>query len=201
MEEIKDGDYLRYDWVTHPKYPEKFFHDVRQWETMKTIKSCGYYRSILDAGCGTGLITRHLKGGNVVGIDVNSWALERAKIHAPHATFIEASIGKLPFNKENFDIVLCTHTLEHIEEVNLVLNEFCRVLKPSGTFIGAVPSNHILWRFRKYLSCTHNAIKGEPFHTNYTKESIKELLEKYFYRYEIRSTCFGMEMQFVCHKR
>ena len=190
---MADKGFGHYDWIDDTKYPEKLFHQVREWETMKAV---GYhpYESVLDAGCGTGLITRHLH--NAIGIDINEWAIERAKIHAPQAKYLVASIDDLPFEDDSFDLVICTHTLEHLLNPNQAIDEFMRVLKPNGTLIGAVPSNNIIWDFRKYL--THSDISEEPIHVNYSYRMVEKLLASY--KAEIRESCFGMEWQFITVK-
>ena len=188
-----DKGFNHYDWIDDTKYPEKLFHQVREWETMKAV-DYHPYQSVLDAGCGTGLITRHLH--DAIGIDINAWAIERAKIHAPKAKYLVASIDDLPFDDKSFDLVICTHTLEHLDTPKKALDEFMRVLKPNGTLIGAVPSDNILWSFRRFL--THSDISEEPIHVNYSYRMIEKLL--IYYTTNIRESCFGMEWQFVAKK-
>ena len=183
-----EAKYQQYDWITDTKYPEKLFHIVREWSTVLAIDE---YSRILDAGCGTGLITRHLN--NAIGLDVNNWALNRAKFHAPKATFIQGSITALPFADDSFDLVICTHTLEHIIDPKVALCEFLRV---GRMIIGAVPTNFILWHYRKYL--TRADIHEEPFHVNYSRQKLETLLESY--RHHICLSSFGLEWQFKVTK-
>jgi len=190
---MSDKGFNRYDWIDDTKFPEKLFHELREWHTVSAIRHYKY-DSVLDAGCGTGLITRHLN--NAIGIDINPWALKRAMIHAPNAKYLVASIDDLPFNDNSFDVVVCTHTLEHTINPKKAINEFFRILKNSGVLIGAVPSNSIIWEYRKYL--THSDISEEPFHVNYNLRKLKELLKSY--NYKIRPTSFGLEWQFICIK-
>jgi len=76
-------DVERYDWVIDPKYPEKLFHVWREHEIAKWINRYGQGAAALDLGCGTGLITRHLKNTLIVALDINQWAAKRAKRHIP----------------------------------------------------------------------------------------------------------------------
>ena len=179
-----NGRYQQYDWITDTKYPEKLFHTTREWTT---VLSLGRYTNVLDAGCGTGLVTRHLN--NAIGLDVNKWAIERAQMYAPNATFVQGSITDLPFDAGSFDLVVCTHTLEHIINPEKALREFLRVGK---TVIGAVPTNFILWHYRKYL--TKADIHEEPFHVNYSRRKLELLLRPY--KHNVKLTSFGLEWQF-----
>ena len=57
--------------------------------------------------------------------------------YAPDVQDIDAT--KIPFEDDSFDLVLCSHVLEHIPEDHLAIAELARVLKPGGTAILQVP--------------------------------------------------------------
>jgi SAM-dependent methyltransferase len=48
-------------------------------------------------------------------------------------------VTKIPFRPDSFDIILCNHVLEHVENDYQALAELHRVLKPSGFAILQVP--------------------------------------------------------------
>ena len=52
---------------------------------------------------------------------------------------IKADICKLPFASNYFDIILCNHVLEHIENDKKAISELYRVLKPGGMGVFQVP--------------------------------------------------------------
>lgn len=193
---MSNAPYQRYDWVKDPQFPEKLFHMLREHNTVNAIKRFRFVDNALDAGCGTGLITRHVIANHVVGLDINTWALERAQEYCPNAKFMCGDINKLPFNEDQFDLVICTHTLEHLEKPSEALQELYRVLRPGGLLVGAVPSNFVLWHYRQRL--TEADIHEEPFHVNYTRKMLQSLLEPYRYTFEIAS-CW-LEWQFRIRK-
>lgn len=45
------------------------------------------------------------------------------------------------YKKNTYDLIICSHVLEHVEKDNIALNEIYRVLKPKGTAILMVPIN------------------------------------------------------------
>lgn len=96
--------------------------------------------NILDAGCGAGLLAKHLERfGDVVGVDVNPQAIyfsSKRKIKV-----VKASINKLPFKKNEFDIITSVDVIYH-DQVNdkEALKELYRVLKPGGLLIIRVPA-------------------------------------------------------------
>jgi ubiquinone/menaquinone biosynthesis C-methylase UbiE len=59
---------------------------------------------MLDVGCGTGFLTRHLKG-EVIGLDQSEAMLEIARSWVPGAAFVRGDALNLPFSDSSFDRV------------------------------------------------------------------------------------------------
>jgi ubiquinone/menaquinone biosynthesis C-methylase UbiE len=198
MDEIKEyyieGEH--YDWVTHPRRLEKIFHRLREQETAKLYRKFKSGSTILDAGCGTGLISRSLNG-TVVGLDINVWNLERARVHAPQVNFIAGDIENLPLTDGKFDTIVCTETLEHLKQPEKAIGELDRVLKPGGRLIGSVPHRHVIWNMRKFLLTTCPV--SEPFHHNYTVPEVKSMLSG-FKTISISKGLFGLNVFFVVER-
>lgn len=191
-------DIERYDWVTAPKYPEKLFHNWREWEIRRWINKYGRGSTILDLGCGTGLISRHLSGDRIVALDINRWAVERAKSHSPETVqFIVGDADCLPLDSNIFDVVVCTDVIEHLLRPETALKEILRVMKKGAILIGEVPSRHLVWRFRNYLTTTCPV--SEPFHHNFSVRELKLLLRE-FRIIRISRKVFGLELAFLAQK-
>lgn len=58
----------------------------------------------------------------------------------------KADITHMPFAGNSFDVILCNHVLEHIEDDRRAMQELYRVMKPGGWGIFQVP---IRWRYEK----------------------------------------------------
>jgi SAM-dependent methyltransferase len=54
---------------------------------------------------------------------------------------VKADICNLPFNNNEYDIVLCNHVLEHIPDDTKAMQELYRVLKPGGMGIFQIPQD------------------------------------------------------------
>jgi ubiquinone/menaquinone biosynthesis C-methylase UbiE len=85
--------------------------------------------SILDAGCGrghlAGVIARDDPARTVVGADL----APPAAAGPANVSFVEGWLGRLPFADRSFDTVLCTHTLEHILDLDGALADLRRIAR------------------------------------------------------------------------
>ena len=96
--------------------------------------------SVLDVGCGGGLLAERFAalGCQVTGIDRSLPTLDAARQHAQSSglsiRYQEGSAESLPFDAAQFDVVCCCDVLEHVDDVECVVAEIARVLKPGGIF-------------------------------------------------------------------
>jgi SAM-dependent methyltransferase len=68
----------------------------------------------LDVACGTGFLTRHLRG-DVVGFDQSDRMLAVASEQAPHARFVQGDALELPFADGEFDRIFTSYFYCHLE--------------------------------------------------------------------------------------
>ncbi len=84
--------------------------------------------SVLDVGCGMGILASHLcKQYQVTACDI--LIAEKTPVNFPEIKFKEANVENLPFGDREFDTVICTHTLEHIPDIFSAINELKRVAR------------------------------------------------------------------------
>jgi 2-polyprenyl-6-hydroxyphenyl methylase / 3-demethylubiquinone-9 3-methyltransferase len=95
--------------------------------------------SVLDVGCGGGILSEEFAkiGCRVTGIDRSQASLETAQRHAAQQGLqIEYRPGlaeALPCENASFDIVVCCDVLEHVDDLEKVVSEVARALKPGGS--------------------------------------------------------------------
>jgi ubiquinone biosynthesis O-methyltransferase len=98
-------------------------------------------KSVLDLGCGGGFMAEPLarQGARVIGVDPSAPAIAAAKRHAQESGLsIDYRVGTgehLPVANSAVDIVLCVDVLEHVRDLDAVIGEIRRVLKPGGLFL------------------------------------------------------------------
>lgn len=103
---------------------------------------------ILDAGCGDGINLVGLRGLEsrlgrslqLVGVDYNPLRLARAAKLDSRISLQAASLYQLPFASAAFDVILCSHVIEHVPDLQVALSELHRVLRPGGLLIVGVPN-------------------------------------------------------------
>jgi demethylmenaquinone methyltransferase/2-methoxy-6-polyprenyl-1,4-benzoquinol methylase len=69
---------------------------------------------VLDIGCGSGYLTRLLRG-RVVALDQSAEMLELARARVPSAEFVRAEVPPLPFSDHAFDLAFSSNVYSHIE--------------------------------------------------------------------------------------
>ncbi len=101
---------------------------------------------VLDVGCGDGhfasVALDAVRHPLAVGIDPDAGSLREARGRHAYSQLLQAQGGALPFPDDSFATVISNSVLEHIPEVEPVLAEIARVLRPGGQFIFCVPSDH-----------------------------------------------------------
>jgi len=100
-------------------------------------------KDLLDLGCGEGYLAREMihRGAHVWGIDAAPTMIEIAKSKDPLGSikYIVGDITKdLPYENDNFDLVVCNMVLMDLEDIAFTVKEVARVLKPRGRFIFSV---------------------------------------------------------------
>jgi SAM-dependent methyltransferase len=101
----------------------------------------GQSLTVLDAGCGDGVLRRYLSHRHAyVGIDFSSRPLLRATRYNP-ATYLRADILHIPFPADSFDALFSFQALQYLRNPETALAQFARVLKPGGKLILTVPNN------------------------------------------------------------
>ena len=94
----------------------------------------------LEIGCGGGILSESIAkiGFSTTGIDPSERAIECAGNHSQgeglSITYIKGCGEDLPFHDNSFDAVFCCDVLEHVRDLQKVIEEIARVLKTGGIF-------------------------------------------------------------------
>jgi 2-polyprenyl-3-methyl-5-hydroxy-6-metoxy-1,4-benzoquinol methylase len=97
---------------------------------------------LLDAGCGTGRLLPEFQRyfSSILAIDPDYSQIEKAKKVARERGFADkvlfniTSVDQLNWEKESFDVILCSHVIQHVHTKTIpkILHGFHELLKPDG---------------------------------------------------------------------
>jgi 2-polyprenyl-3-methyl-5-hydroxy-6-metoxy-1,4-benzoquinol methylase len=149
-------------------------------------------RSILDVGCGEGVLTaqwaERLGDGHIVGIDLDDPKLraEWERRPRPNLEFRVEEATSLSFADGEFDMACAIEVLEHVPEPEATLAEMARVA--SGHLLVSVPREP-LWRGLNIARGAYLRDLGNtPGHVNHwSKRAFVSLLSRYGTVEEARS--------------
>ena len=131
-------------------------------------------KSILDIGCGDGLLLEHIKKEGVIvkGIDISAKAIKLCKDRGLDCGQVDIS-HPLPFKNNSYEEVLLIDVLEHLfqpieilKETHRVCREYVYISVPNfvslpariQVFLGKIPENntphdgHVYWMTHKEIS-------------------------------------------------
>jgi len=99
----------------------------------------------LDLGCGDGVFAETTFDSKIlVGLDPWHQPLKSAKKTTSYIYHINGMGSQLPFPNDYFSTIISNSVLEHIPDLDPVLLEVSRVLKPGGAFYFCVPNEKFL---------------------------------------------------------
>ena len=143
---------------------------------------------ILDVGCGPGFLVKEIasrgKCFDVYGADLSSHAIRMAKNNCKdlnNAHFKKASVYKLPFPDNAFDMVVCKDSLHHFDDLQKALGEMLRVTKDGGViYIQDLKRDLPQYLLKRAIppDTTFKKLQFYSARASYTKEEIKSILKK-----------------------
>lgn len=112
---------------------------------------------VLDVGCGDGHFAMMAFYNQVdVGLDPWHGPIHEAGRRGGYRMLVEADAAFSPFAEGSFSSAFSNSVLEHIPQIDAVLADVCRLLKPDAPFYFCVPNE----RYLSELSITHLLGRG-----------------------------------------
>lgn len=108
---------------------------------------------VLDIGCGPGYLCESMaelvgRDGAIVGIDISTDLIAVCNLHKRSAwiSYGTGDAAQTGQPDESFDVVVCTQVAEYVPDVDRVLMEAFRVLRPGGrTIFVATDWDAVVW--------------------------------------------------------
>lgn len=129
---------------------------------------------VLDVGCGDGhFATVAFDHPLDIGLDPWKAPLNEASRRGGYRGLVQADGGDIPFPGGYFGSALSNSVLEHIPEVESVLQELARVLRPGAPFVFCGPNHNFLPSLSLGRFLDHVGLRplGEAYRTTFNRIS------------------------------
>lgn len=153
-----------------------------QFNVPETVK-------ILEAGCGTGELWLHNKeripkDWEITLTDFSDGMMSSTKQQLSSVDhpfrFTVADAIHLPFADQTFDTVIANHMLYHLDDPAIALQEFWRVLKPSGKLYCSTNGLQHLHQLEIWKKLLFPGPPKLPEHARFSLENAAHQLQQYF---------------------
>ncbi|HUX10091.1 MAG TPA: class I SAM-dependent methyltransferase [Terriglobia bacterium] len=176
-------DYYNTRWqLTQAGGGANYSDQVSQAKIGAVLRAIGEHKHVLDYGCGDGQHASMIHktcSSDVVGVDISSRAVELARQRNPALVFHVIEDGKpLPFAKESFDVVFAGDMIEHVIDVEGLVKEWNRVMKPGGRLIVTTPYHGFVKNVVIALTCFDRHFNPRGEHIRFfTVRTLRTCLE------------------------
>jgi 2-polyprenyl-6-hydroxyphenyl methylase/3-demethylubiquinone-9 3-methyltransferase len=101
--------------------------------------------TLLDVACGGGLLAPHVTTYRHLGVDIGESATRIARAHGVAA--VRGDVLALPVRDESVDVVVAGEVFEHVRDLDRMVAEIARVLRPGGTLVADTLADTWLCKF------------------------------------------------------
>ncbi len=120
--------------------------------------------AVLDVGAEAGRFSQLTTNGNasVVSIDIEPTSLKRLKLKNKAANVIQADGRKIPLRESLLDAIFAIEVLDYIPELDQVIAECYRILKPNSSLF-------LTFGNKSSLKSKLRALRGNPYRHSYSE--------------------------------
>ncbi len=136
----------------------RFLFWRRMWLTARLIEASGPYDAILDFGCGAGIGASLLAPfcNRLTGLDRDLGPYRLLSPHVSYPSNVELYETRdhplCDLGDRSFDAVVALDVLEHVEDLQGVMTNLCRVVKPGGPVVFCGPTESVVYRIGRRIA-------------------------------------------------
>lgn len=161
----EDRDEMAIPSYLHPNPALRWMAWSRLHAVVDLLPSClPHGGAAMDYGCGTGVLFESLlsRASSLVGVDL---VLDAARLWTERQGLDVELIGPQALaqrDARSLDLIVAAEVLEHVDDLQGVLRDFGRLLKPGGSLLVSLPTEGRLYRAGRRLAGFH----GHYHHDN-----------------------------------
>ncbi len=167
MSEVRfdnNTDFIRWNEAMSRKYDSEDYHlrsnrlirwiESRRVQAVLAFLDAGSGDCVMEIGCGAGVVLEQIPAGKLLGLDLSSTILPKARRRLRHrgASLLQANAEQLPFASNQFDKLVCTELLEHTLEPGNVIREMARVATAGALIVITVPNESLIERVKGVIT-------------------------------------------------
>jgi 2-polyprenyl-3-methyl-5-hydroxy-6-metoxy-1,4-benzoquinol methylase len=178
------GDYYADYW----RSPELRMTEHLRWKVELTRRDPRVIaaRSVLDVGCGGGLVLEALRepGRRLCGVEMSGEAVRSLEERGIEGRAVDLETARLPFADGEFDVVLCYDVIEHVFAPGRLVGEIRRVVRPGGAVLLCVPNtlnlfNRLVFLSGRFVDIMDTSHHGEELFSNHIRLFSKSLFDRF----------------------
>ncbi len=159
---------------SYENWASSYDKDLAEWDYRAPLDAASLLKpsvyalsTILDAGCGTGLVGAALRHvgftGDIDGIDLSPSSLEKARERGTYRSLRPVDFQELPLAlaDDAYDALTCVGVLTYVPDSEAILREFARVVRPGG--VAVVTQRDDLFEERAFDRAIQGLVDAQVF--------------------------------------
>jgi 2-polyprenyl-3-methyl-5-hydroxy-6-metoxy-1,4-benzoquinol methylase len=157
------SDFIRWNEAMSQKYDSESYHlrssfiirwiERRRRHAIVCLLGAETADSVLEVGCGAGVILEKIPAGRLLGIDLSGFILQKTKrrLARYRADLIQANGEQLPLPANSLRQIVCTEVIEHVLNPRNVVEEMARVATADAVLVITIPNEALIDRIKRIV--------------------------------------------------
>ena len=172
---MQKTDYAKIAATYNNRYVDNYLPDIET--SLKSLIESNGYKTILEAGCGTGRWISSLEevSKKVFGLDYSFDMMKIPKTNKSNLNLVNADAVHIPFKDNFFDLIFCVNAIHHFPDKEKFIAECKRTLTSNGMIavFGVDPHIDKDWYVYDYFDSVYeNDLKRFP-----STDQLKNILQ------------------------
>jgi len=152
------------------------------------------YQKILEIGCGTGsytlMLAQKFVNSHILAVDISPVMVAEARIKLARYSRVrlEKADGEhLPaFIPGPFDLITASGAFHWFEDLERTIQQYCRILSPSGSFLFALFGPNTLFELNKTLGHIFDNTVCLPVNSFPKETALQDFLSRAFHEWDVK---------------